>query len=228
MADAFAAQTDGAGTKVHTWSRTVSANTVHDEQVLFGIKGLTSVQGPQVDVDNDNRLQLLPASGSGTLPYGSILVPSPYYFYLTSLTIRQADPTTTGGGITFWTLRLVSDGIGDCSWAGTDVHDKTGGLRRHDLGDPAGAEPGAAVQDNWGANLVTPKGCVDLGIVGQLTVPIGLTPITAANSDTYSPTRPVRCGPGTATKLLLILESTPTYTGGPSVVVNYEGYLGTD
>jgi hypothetical protein len=97
MADTFVAITDGAGTNLHTFSRSVAGQTVHDEVKLLAMPPKIGVSGDPLNMGTSAQSRELgvPAQAGLTMPWPFCFfrVPQPYYGYLLAIEFIQGpDP----------------------------------------------------------------------------------------------------------------------------------------
>lgn len=137
MPESFVNVTEGVGKKLHTWQRTIGANTVEDEVVIAGEPNLAGYF-----VGAGSGLSLATAASHPI----QIMAGAALRVYLRRLVMYQVAAATAAGFYDFLLLRLTTAGTG-------------GVVLTPNAMDPADAAAGAV-----GMSLPTVKGTEGLGL----------------------------------------------------------------
>lgn len=144
MAESVIAVTEGAGKKIHTWSRTIGANTVEDEYQIIGDQPLATyvidTSGTSIATANDHPLQIMAG--------GSLNV------YLRRLRAWQLALATTAAIVQFSLFRLTTAGTGGTA-SGLDPLDSSdAGANGTAMTLPTAKGTEGARLYNWTAGLI--------------------------------------------------------------------------
>lgn len=135
MAENFVEVTSGSGLKLHTWSRTIGANTVHDEFTLPGEYPLATYSVVATAVStataNDHLLQIMAGSSLNVR--------------IRSITISQAAAAGSVASARFQLFRLTTAGTG-----GTSIT-----ARPYDTADAAAGATAMTLPSSKGTEGVT-------------------------------------------------------------------------
>lgn len=215
MADTFIPQTDGAGTKIHSFSRVVAGQTVHEEVLAPAVGPIPSSAG-SISGGFTSGLYTLAGAGAAVPVYlGNIFLVGPRYGYITRLTVRQVTLTTGAAVVIPIALIRTTGGKGDEN--GDDV------LWQFDNLD-------GNITTLWSLGGSQALGSVrQLATVGRLTVPLAAAGCpTGANADRWEAgpgRKPIRVGPMQALQLSLYQEVADTGVTGAKVQITAEGFV---
>lgn len=213
MTDTFVAQTDGAGTKVHAFTRTVGGQTVAEEVLVLGHSGMPSSHGTLLSTHASN----LAGSGS-TFPYYLANIWPVFvgatganrYADILRITVQQIVASTVAASIPI-ALVIETGGLGDGS--ANDF------LYQQDTQD-------GNITEVWSLGGSQALGSLRrLATIATLTVPITTGLPTRLNSDRWQAghyTKPIRVGPGQALQLGLWQLEPDRGSPGASVRWNAE------
>jgi hypothetical protein len=193
MAESFVNVTEGSGKKLHTWQRTIGANTVEDEAIIHGETPLASyIIAPTASVSvataNDHIVQVMAGASLHVL--------------IRRIIVFQTVPATTAAYDQFALLRLTTAGTG-----GTAI-------------TPAPLDPADAASGCTAMTLPTVKGTEGTQVgrrasILEQTAPTAGVPVILADWDfDRLRTKPLRIAAGTANGIAV---KNITATAGASV-----------
>lgn len=187
MGESLVQVTEGSGKKLHTWQRTVGANSVEDEIVLPGLPAFATYSVPILNVSlataNSHILQLMAGASLNV--------------YVVRIRLWQSAAATTAAFASILLHRLTTAGTG-------------GGVQTPAAHDPADAAAGAV-----GMTLPTVKGTestAPLRFMAYLTQTPGaagsqMLPIIDWEADKAGLVKPMKIAAGTTNGLVIKNET---------------------
>lgn len=224
MTDIYVPQTNGAGTKLHSFSRTVSGQTVHEEAVLpaLGAEGsgaaAVGASGGQSFITTvSDPASFAVASGPYGFFFGRLLPPYPYYTYITAVSARQIDAFAAGAAdVVRLGVAVISGGYGDGQTT-TGAPSYSPGAS--DTNDPVMGLGGFNAVWHASTVLISMPILLNVPCVASTGFPLG------ARAEWTAPGKPIRTGPGQATSLglyQLAVTTTPA-----DIEIQFEYFLRT-
>jgi len=199
VADTFVQQTDGAGTKIHVFARTVSGQTVAEEVHVPGVSGYATARGTLSGSAGGVNFPIPQLQAGPYFPIISMYrvhFPAPYYYYVSQVTARQSGTPLGTAEVLSLTVGLSTNGFGD-GWVFGGTAQPAAAIVP--MSDTADGITGYSIFT--GSVERTSGPLIPFGLAIPLTVPCvgtGALP-TSANADRWEArAKPLRAGPGDA------------------------------